>query len=204
MRSLVGAFVATVLSMAAASPGVAIQGKQGLQGGWAIDDLGRVNFVHSVSQQLPLMQQAGAGVVRLNFRLGACFSDWTSIGCATADQPRTALGLYDQVVDMATQRNLKVIGLISNESWHGTQAQWTANNSENAGGSGDNAYLRAFATTAAGVLAQHFAGRITSWEIWNEPNAWSDNPSPGVFTGSSFMYPSNFAWLLKRSYSAIK
>jgi hypothetical protein len=205
VRFLLSLFGATVLVVAGATPGAAIQGKQGLQGGWAIDDGGRVNFVHSLSQQLPLMQQAGAGVVRVHFRLGACFSDWISVGCATADQPKTALGLYDQIVDEAIQQNnLQVIGLISNESWHGTQAQWTANNAENTGGSGDNAYVGAFATNAAGVLAKHFAGRITIWEVWNEPNAWSANPSPGVFTGSSFIYPSNFGWLLKRSYAAIK
>jgi hypothetical protein len=204
VRSVVGLLSAVVLVLAGATPGAAIQGKQGLQGGWAIDDLGHVNFVHSLSQQLPLMQQAGAGVVRVNFRLGACFSNWTSIGCATADQPGTALGVYDQVVDQAIQHNLSVIGLISSESWHGTQAQWTANNAENAGGSGDNAYVGDFATSAAGVLAAHFASRITTWEIWNEPNAWSENPSPGVFTGSSFIYPSNFSWLLKRAYAAIK
>ena len=34
--------------------------------------------------------------------------------------------------------------------------------------------------------------------------AWTQNPSPGVFSGGSFMYPSNYAWLLKRSYAAIK
>jgi len=179
-------------------------GNQGLQGGWAIDNQGHVNFVHSLTQQLPLIEEAGAGAVRVNFRLGECFSNWTAVGCANADEPRTALGLYDQVVNAALQRNLKVVGLISNESWHGTQAEWTASNAENAGGSGDNAYIRSFATNAAGVLASHFAGRVTTWEVWNEPNAYSESPSPGVYTGSSFMYPSNFAWLLKRSYAAIK
>jgi hypothetical protein len=40
--------------------------------------------------------------------------------------------------------------------------------------------------------------------VWNEPNAWTASPSAGVYTGGTFIYPSNFAWLLKRSYSAIK
>jgi hypothetical protein len=97
----------------------------------------------------------------LNFRLGACSSDWISLVCATADQLRTALGVYDQVVDVAQQHGLKIIGLISNEAWHGSQAQWTVNNAESAGGSGDNAYVRAFATNAAGVLAQQ-AGTVVS------------------------------------------
>ena len=74
---------------------VAAQGNQGLEGGWAIDDSGHVNFVHSVVSELPFMQQAVAGVLRVNFRLGACFTDWTSAGCATADGPN-ALAVYDQ------------------------------------------------------------------------------------------------------------
>jgi hypothetical protein len=151
------------------------------------------------------MQQAGAGVLRLNFRLGNCFQDWTSAGCAGADGA-SALAAYDIVVNEAINTyHLKVVALISSEAWHGNQGQWTTNSAEQvAKGTGDNAYIRAFAANAAGVLATHYAGRITTWEVWNEPNAYAANPSPGVYTGSSFTYPSNFAWLLKRSYSAIK
>jgi hypothetical protein len=154
--------------------------------------------------ELPLMQQAGAGVVRVNLRLGACFRTWTATGCSTADAP-TALATYDQVVNAAINTyHLQVIGLLSNESWNGTQSQWTQNNAENTGGTGDNQYIQAFAKNAAGGLAQHFAGRISTWEVWNEPNAWTSNPSPGVYSGGSFIYPSNFAWLLKRAYASIK
>jgi hypothetical protein len=182
----------------------AAQGHQGLQGGWAVDDSGRVNFVHSVTSEMPYMQQAGAGVLRLNFRLGACFSTWSAAGCATADGPN-ALAVYDTVVNTAiTTYHLQVIGLLSNESWNGSSEQWTANNAENTPRNGDNAYIQSFATSAAGVLAQHFAGRISAWEVWNEPNAWTANPSAGVYTGGTFLYPSNFAWLLKSSYAAIK
>jgi hypothetical protein len=100
--------------------------------------------------------------------------------------------------------NLRVLGLLSNESMRGDQAEWTANNAERLGGSGDNACARPFARDVAGVLAEHFADRVTAWEVWNEPNAWTANPSPGVFSGASFLYPSNYAWRLKRSYAAIK
>jgi hypothetical protein len=53
-------------------------------------------------------------------------------------------------------------------------------------------------------LAKHFVSRVTVWEVWNEPNAWTANPSPGVHTGGSSRPEANFAWLLKRSYSAIE
>jgi hypothetical protein len=205
VRLLTALFIVAALLCTAITPTSAAQGNQGLQGGWAIDDLGHVNFPHSVRSELPFMQQAGAGVLRLNFRLGSCFKDWSSAGCAGADGA-SALAAYDIVVSEAINTyHLKVVGLISSEAWHGDQTQWTANSAEQvAKGTGDNAYIRAFAASAAGVLAKHYGSRITSWEIWNEPNAYTANPTPGVYTGSSFMYPSNFAWLLKRSYAAIK
>jgi hypothetical protein len=55
------------------------QGRHGLQGGWAVDDIGHINFIHSLSLQMGFIQQAGAGWVRINFRLGdlahVCVSD---------------------------------------------------------------------------------------------------------------------------------
>jgi hypothetical protein len=194
--------LATSPSSAVAAAG---QGRQGLQGGWAVDDLGHINFVHSLSLQFGFIQQAGAGWVRINFRLGKCFADWTTPSdvCPDADAP-TALGIYDQVIAKARASNLQVLGLLSNESMRGDQADWLAGNAERQGGTGDNVYARRFARDVAGVLSDHFADRVTAWEIWNEPNAWTQNPAPDTFAGGSFMYPSNFAWLLKRSYAAIK
>jgi len=184
----------------------AAQGNQGLQGGWAVNDSGQIQFTHSASSEYPFMVQAGAGWVRINFRLGACFSDWTTptTTCQNTAYAPTATAIYDTLVSTALSDHLVVLGLLSNESWPGSQADWTANNSENAGGNGSNTYISSFATSAAGYLATHFAGKITQWEVWNEPNAWTSNPSPGVFTGGSFIYPSNFAWLLRQSYSTMK
>jgi endoglucanase len=176
------------------------QGNQGLQGGWPVDNKGNVDFTHSLSSQLGYIQQAGAGWVRINFRLGSCFSGWTSVGC----NGKTALQTYDQVVQNALDNKLQILGLLSNESWPGKQADWTANNAENAGGNGDNPYIDNFAQNGAAVLAAHFSSQVSQWEVWNEPNAWTSNPSPGVYTGGSFLYPSNFAWLLTQSYRAIK
>jgi hypothetical protein len=171
-------------------------GNQGLQGGWVINDGGGVNFPHALQNQLALMQEAAAGWVRMGFRLGSCYSDWTSNGCNGV----TALQQYDQVVSTAQSLGLKIIGLINNESWTGNQAAWTANNAEHSGGNGDNAYLQALSLHVAVVLATHYAGTITAWEVWNEPNAWTSSPSPGVYTGGSYLYPSNFAWLLRHFY----
>src|ERR1700704_5075407 len=117
-RLLTALCIGAVLLCTAITPTSAAQGNQGLQGGWAIDDLGHVNFAHSVRSELPLMQQAGAGVLRLNFRLGNCFKDWTSAGCAGADGT-SALAAYDLVVSEAINTyHLRVVGLMSNEARH--------------------------------------------------------------------------------------
>ena len=173
---------------------------QGLNGGWAIDDSGHTSFTHSLSGSLGTMRQAGAGWVRVVFRLGGCYPTWTAIGC----DGRTALQAYDQVVAAIRSQNLQILAILTAESWPGSQADWTASNAETAGGSGDNAYVAAFAQQAAAVLAQHFAGQVDDWEVWNEPNAWTTSDGQGHFSGSSYLYPSNYAWLLQRSYQAIK
>lgn len=188
-----------LMSSVAPTGRVAAQ-RQGLQAGWAVDDRGNVHFTSSFSLHNPVMHEAEAGWVRLNFRLGACFQDWTSVGC----NGRTALATYDEVVDVALTNNIRVLGLVGHESWHGSQEQWTADNAEHAGGTGDNAYLRRFGDDAAEVLATHFKDRIRHWEIWNEPNAWTERDARGRPKGGSFTYPSNFAWALSRASEAIK
>jgi hypothetical protein len=172
---------------------------QGLQGGWAVDDLGNRNFTSSLSLQMPTLHEAEAGWLRLNFRLGKCFADWTSVGC----NGRTALQIYDEVVDGALDRGFRVLGLLSNEARHGDQPAWTEHNVEVIGGNGDNDYLRGFAVDA-GVLASHFGDRVGQWEVWNEPDAWTSLDQEGRPTGGSFLYPSNFAWLLRHAYAEIK
>ncbi|MBI1800295.1 MAG: hypothetical protein HYR71_01545 [Chloroflexi bacterium] len=160
-------------------------GPQGLQAGQPIGDNGEIFFTDTVASQIA---SAGAGWVRINFRLGAHFPDWTTPVSAT-----TALSLYDSIVTTALNHNLKVLGLLSNESWVGGLSDWQANNAEVAGGNGDNTFIQQFDTYAARVLMPHFAGKITEWEVWNEPNA-----------GPTYVYPSNFAWLLRRAYLAAR
>src|SRR5688572_968956 len=53
-----------------------VQGNQGIQDGWALDDQGNVLFTAADAN---LMAQTGAGWVRIHFRLGA-FKDWTETG----------------------------------------------------------------------------------------------------------------------------
>ncbi len=52
-------------------------------------------------------------------------------------------------------------------------------------------------------MAKHWEGKIKYWEIWNEPNCYTSSPSPGVFTGGTFIYPSNFAAMLTHVHSQV-
>jgi len=147
-------------------------------------DNGEIFFTDQVAASIAASH---AGWVRLNFRLGPNFSDWSD----TSSFGFSALSRYDSIVDHALNHSLQVLGLLSNEAWNTTNVpgDWQANSAEVADGNGDNPYIQAFETGAAGVLIPHFAGKIDHWQVWNEPNA-----TP------TFMYPSNFAWLLRRVY----
>jgi hypothetical protein len=160
------------------------QGNQGLQYGAVIDDQGHILLT---DEALAKIAASGAGWLRINFRLGnGYFLDWTDI---TA-HGYSALSVYDSIVDTARSHGLKILGELSNEALNGWQSLWQANNAETvAGGTGDNGYLRDFSQKAAVVLAQHFAGRIDRWEVWNEPNQ-----------PATYLYPSNFAQLLAHVY----
>lgn len=189
--------VATLLT---AAPARADEEHQGLQAGWAVDDQGNVNFTSSYTLQNRFMHEAEASWIRLNFRLGACFQDWINPGC----NGRTALETYDEVVSMARSHGFQVLGLIGHEAWHGNQDEWNANNAEDARGNGDNPYLQRFGDHAATVLATHYKDQIRAWEIWNEPNAWTERDEVGRPRGGSFIYPSGFAWALTRGFEAVK
>jgi hypothetical protein len=179
------------------SPGQSDVGRasgRGLQDGWAIDNSCGVMFTPEVAA---VLADSGAAWVRINFRLGPAQSWTETVTCNGV----SALELYDTVVENARAEGLQVLGLLSNESWPGTQAEWQANSAErNPGSSGDNDYLVAFSKNGALVLAQHFTGRVAAWEVWNEPNAYTSYSEATGYVGSTFIYPSNFAWLLRHVY----
>jgi hypothetical protein len=154
----------------------------GLELGQVLDDSGQVRFTDAVAERI---SQAGAGWVRVNFRLGG-FRDWQE----TSTFGVSAISRYDEIVGTAQRHGLEVVGLLSNEAWHGYLADWQAGSAEITGGTGENPYLRSFAGSAAAPLVRHFAGRIDQWEVWNEPNA-----------AVTWLYPSNFAWLLAAVYT---
>jgi hypothetical protein len=161
----------------------------GLQPGWCIDDSGNILITDAVADR---MAQSGAGWVRLNFRLGPYPSDTSEF-----------YSKYDTIVNRLRSRGLQIVGLMSNESWRGSQSDWCANSWERTGGDGYNTYIDQFGYAFA-RMASRWQGKIKYWEVWNEPNCWNDNPSPGVFTGGTFIYPSNFAAMLTHCHSQVR
>lgn len=188
MRNWVLVLVLTVLAFSGLPlppiAAAAVQANQGLQYGAVIDNSGNVLLT---DEALDKLAASGTGWLRINFRLGnGYFLDWTD----TTAHGYSALDRYDLIVDHARTRGLHVLGELSNEAWNGWLSMWQANNAEVAGGNGDNTYLQEFSHKAAVILAQHFAGRIATWEVWNEPSQ-----------SATYLYPSNFAQLLAHVYT---
>ena len=173
--------------------------KHGLDGGWALDDAGEYDFPLSLYRKIPLIVQANAAWVRLNFRLGAHYQDWTT----PDSRGKSALDQYDVVVNTCLAKGLHILGLVCNEAWPGHQSDWCAGNAENGLGNGDNPYMQAL-TKAFVAITNRYNGAIADYEIWNEPDAWKSHPSSTVYLGGSFIYPSNFAWLLHHVYTCQK
>ncbi len=162
----------------------------GVDNGWAIDNNGNTFLTPAVCAQI---SQGEAGWIRIEMRLIPGHTSWDP----------AMLGYYDTAVNNCRAAGLQVLLLIDGGSWPGSQSDWCANNYENTGGSGDNAYVDGFAASAVAPIVQHFHGRVKLYEIWNEPNAWTSSPSPGVFVGGTFLYPSNYSWMLSRSWVAV-
>jgi Glycosyl hydrolase catalytic core len=163
----------------------------GLNTGWSMDAHGNINFSGSVLNTVHQIKSTGAGWVRIEMGGGwNKYADWIT----QAADNTTRLSQMDQVVSAAKSAGLKILGLIDNATaTSSNQAQWSANSVEAGGGNGDNPFIDLMGQDFS-MLSQHYAGQIDAWEIWNEPNAWTT--SYGV--GGTFIYPSNFAWLLKR------
>jgi hypothetical protein len=178
-----------LLSLLAVSSPALAAGPQGIQAGAPIDDAGNILITDAVANALA---SSGAGWVRVNFRLGPHASDTAAF-----------YSTYDTIVNRLRSKGLQVVGLLSNESWHGEQWQWHQGNRENTGGNGYNTYIDQFGYMA-GRVAAHFNGRVKLWEIWNEPNCYSSSPSAGVYVGCSYIYPSNFAALLGHAYTQMR
>jgi hypothetical protein len=205
LRALLGAAAAAALCVACALPLAARRLPLGVDVGWVVGDNGAPLLTPGLAASVAA---SGAGLARVEFRTGPFFGGLGPGHCP----PSSALcareqlagwsalyAAYDHVVANLAAHHVAVLGLLDYTTVGGGQAAWTADNAEHGQGDGTNPYTRAFAATAAQIMA-HYRGRIRYWEIWNEPNAWTRSAAGGVYSGGSFLYPSNYAALLLATY----
>ena len=188
-RMVTGCFLVVVFG---AGYGLHAAGPHGVDVGWTVDHTsGQIYLTGALAGQLA---QGETGWVRVEMALVKGHTNWDT----------TMFGYYDTVVSNARSAGLQVLMLIDSGSWPGGQTDWCAYNYENNHGmNGDNLYVEGFATNAVLPIVQHFHDRVKCYEVWNEPNCWTSNPSSGVYTGATYIYPSNFGWLLARSWESV-
>jgi hypothetical protein len=129
---------------------------------WAKDDLG-LNVHQSTGVGLDVTRAASLGWVRIDV-------NWFS---AEPAQGTYDWALLDQVVDGAISRGLSVLAVLAyTPAWASTGDTKGDGNDNDVPQTGTYA---AFVTAAV----NHFSGRVTHYELWNEPNLgqfWEGTP----------------------------
>lgn len=137
------------------------------------------------ARDLEILQTGRAQIVRLELRIGP-----------EAGWDQALIARYASIVDDLQRVGIEVIGLLSHQIVpRASQALWNANNLENGGTTDRDDPFREQYVAAAVQLAGALP-TVRLWELWNEPNAWTQHPSPSLYTGSTFIYPSSYAALL--------
>lgn len=146
------------------------------------------SWIYFTDERAQEIAATGCRAVRINFRM-----DWHE----TWDP--TILGIYDAIIQNALNHDLVVLGLLCNECMPVGQAAWN----DDSDGDGMNQYVVDFSQTAL-LLIDRYRTRIKRWEIWNEPNAytnpdWQTDPQNA---GGTYVLPRVYANLLAETYKA--
>jgi hypothetical protein len=97
------------------------------------------------------MQEAGVSILRMDFL-------WEDI---EPRQGEFAFERYDTIVDIMAQHHIQILGLLDYcAGWASDTGQW--NNPPR-----DNQLLVRYASK----VIEHYKGKITYWELWNEPDS---------------------------------
>lgn len=122
------------------------------------------------------MREAGIGWVRVDFL-------WHDIEPAPG---QLNFSKYDRIVEVCLQHNIQILGLLNyNTPWSNASGKWNCPPKEN------KDFVN-YATT----LIQRYKGRVSYWEVWNEPDSavyWA--PQDGL---------KSYCVLLKEVYIAAK
>ena len=130
-----------------------------------------------VNKTLDLMRSTGVGTVRI-------LIPWAGV---EPDENAFNWGQIDTIVDAAMARNMAVLGVLNSTPGWATPGQPAI--------TGRPASPSAYGDFA-GAVAARYAGRISAYEVWNEPNSvLFYTPAPD---------PSGYTELLKAAYPKIK
>src|SRR5437870_4700387 len=161
---------------------------KGISLNWVVDTA--TNTPTLPASDLAALQSSGARMARIDLHVG---------GNASWSPPLIAA--YRSAVNALDAAGLQVIGLLGAGIVAGaSQEKWNTDNAEN-GGNGWNPFLDQY-TSAARTVISAFP-QISHWEVWNEPNAWT-NHTGTVYTGGNYIYPSLYAALLGNLYPLVK
>ena len=123
-----------------------------------------------------LMQEAGIGIVRMDFL-------WQDIEPKKGERN---FEKYDYIVELLSAHKIKILGLLDySVEWASASGKWNCAPQD----------FKEFVEYATAV-AKRYKGRITYWEIWNEPDSstyWE--PQDGL---------KSYCALLKETYAALK
>ena len=113
-----------------------------------------LNVHQSTTVGPQVTHDAGLGWVRVDF-------NWLDV------QPTPAapdFGAFDAIVDAADAQGLQVLAVLA----YGPA--WASSGDAMGDGPGNDVPLDGTYAAFVTAAVQHFAGRITHWELWNEPN----------------------------------
>lgn len=206
---------------------------KGLQSGWVVDaapdlDSGYQVLFDKYPAILSSVVALGARWYRLEFRVppaglararrrrearGQAAECGTQCSAQDLGWDEALLDSYDRAVQSLRARKLEILGLISTATVLAPQAERLANSGELTGRDGDNAFVAHLGSVVFPLLLRRYGDRIHVWEIGNEPDVWTlrnpyaltgDDLASGKLPGGSFMFPSNFAQLLRRTFEAAR
>lgn len=103
---------------------------------------------------------------------------------------RSAWDKYDNIVDLAQQNDLSIIARL------GAPPAWAHAGYADLGDFGPPANVEDFADFVE-TLAQRYKGRITHWQIWNEPNIYPE-------WGNQHANPEDYAQMLCLAHERLK
>lgn len=147
---------------------------------------GQIDYAE-IDKHLDELQTLGVDTVRVLIPWSG--NQPVAPGTLPADWEAAFWERSDYIVNAAATRGMAVLGVLN------STPAWGADPDQGGWGAGAAPDPAKFAEYAA-TVAQRYLGKVSAYEIWNEPNAvpyWTPQPDPASYTE-----------VLKAAYSAIK